>query len=225
MDGDIANLHSKPQGYYEGERTDMLKYIPQGTRTTLEFGCGCGGFSHLVKKEFGTEAWAVEIDPVAAQEASRKLDKVIHADALASMADIPDDHFDCVIFCDILEHLTDPYSLLLAVKPKLTRNGVVVASIPNIRYYRKFVKFVVHGDWQYEDQGILDKTHLRFFTRKSIVATFERLGYGILVMEGMHPTSSRTYRWLNAILFNALADVRYLQFAVVAKPRAGSSGA
>jgi 2-polyprenyl-3-methyl-5-hydroxy-6-metoxy-1,4-benzoquinol methylase len=219
MAGDITDLHSKPQGYYEGERTDMLKYIPPGTRATLEFGCGCGGFSHLVKKRFGTEAWGVEIDPAAAEEASRKLDKVIQGDALASLAQIPDGYFDCAIFCDIIEHLVDPFRLLLAVKPKLTAAGVVIASIPNVRYYRTFVKFALHGDWQYEDQGILDKTHLRFFTRKSIIRTFEQLGYTLLILEGMHSTSSKTYRVLNAILFNALADMRHLQFAAVAKPK------
>jgi 2-polyprenyl-3-methyl-5-hydroxy-6-metoxy-1,4-benzoquinol methylase len=197
----------------------MLKYIPPRVRTTLDFGCGCGGFSSLVKERFGTEAWAVEIEPAAALAASQKLDKVIHGDALAALAQIPDNYFDCVILCDVIEHLVDPYSLLLAVKAKLTSNGVVVASIPNIRYYRAFVKFAVHGDWQYTDQGILDRTHLRFFTRKSIIDTFEQLGYVILVLEGIHATSSRTYRLLNAVLFNKLADMRHLQFAVVAKPR------
>jgi len=144
---------------------------------------------------------------------------VIHGDAVASLVQIPDHYFDCAIFCDIIEHLVDPYSLLLAVKAKLAGNGVVVASIPNVRYYRAFVKFAIHGDWQYEDQGILDKTHVRFFTRKSIIDTFEQLGYTIQVLEGMHATSSRTYRRLNAVLLNRLADMRYLQFAVVAKPR------
>jgi 2-polyprenyl-3-methyl-5-hydroxy-6-metoxy-1,4-benzoquinol methylase len=219
MNTDLANLHKKPEGYYEGNRTDMLKYLPPGIRRSLDFGCGFGRFSHLVKTTFGAETWGVEIDPTAAREAAQRLDTVIQADALASVGQIPDHHFDCVILFDILEHLADPYSLLLTIKPKLTGTGVVVASIPNIRFYRTFWKYVVHGDWEYQDEGILDKTHLRFFTRKSIISTFERLGYRILTLEGMHPTTSRTYRWLNAILLNALADVRYKHFAVVAVPR------
>jgi 2-polyprenyl-3-methyl-5-hydroxy-6-metoxy-1,4-benzoquinol methylase len=194
----------------------MLKYIPQGTRTTPEFGCGCGGFSALLKARLGVESWAVEVDETAAQEASRKLDRVLCADAHASIARIPDNHFDCILFFDVLEHLVDLYSLLLAVKPKLTTAGVIVASIPNIRYYRAFLKLVVHGDWHYEDQGIMDRTHLRFFTRKSIINTFEQLDFRILTIEGIHPTSSRAYRSLNAVLFNALSDVRYKHFAVVA---------
>ncbi len=212
------NTPGKSQGYYESERADMLRYIPATVRTTLEFGCGCGGFSALLKARLGVESWAVEVEKSAAQEAARKLDKVICADAHVAVADLPDHRFDCIIFFDILEHLVDPYNLLRAVKSKLTGTGVVVASIPNVRYYRTFLKFVVHGDWQYEDQGIMDRTHLRFFTYKSIDDTFQRLAYRILTLEGIHPTSSRTYRLLNGILLNALWDLRYQHFVVVAAP-------
>jgi SAM-dependent methyltransferase len=217
--GDITDLHAKPRGYYEGKRPEMLQYIPADTHTTVEFGCGYGEFSRLVKEKFGAEAWAVEIDPTAAREASRRLDRVIQGDALTSLVHLPDRHFDCAIFCDVLEHLVDPYSLLRAVQAKLTSRGVVVASIPNVRYYRAFVKFAVHGDWRYEDHGILDKTHLRFFTRKSIIDTFEQLGYTILVLDGTHPTRRWMYRILNVLLCNALADMRYRQYAVVARPK------
>ena len=224
MTANLSDLHAKPPTYYRAERLDMLKYIPAGARTTLDFGCASGGFSHLVKQKLGTEAWGVEIDAAAAQEAARKLDRVIHADALESLDRIPDEYFDCILCLDLLEHLVDPYGLLLAVKRKLTSQGVVVASIPNIRYYRMLVKLVVHGEWRYEDQGILDKTHLRFFTRKSMGDTFTQLGYEVLVLEGMHPTSSRTYRILNTLLFHALDDVKYLQYAVVARPMGRGEG-
>lgn len=146
---------------------------------------------------------------------------MIHADALESIEQIPDHAFDCVIFFDILEHLVDPYSLLVAVKPKLTQNGVLVASIPNIRYYDTFIDYVVHGNWQYQEKGVLDKSHLRFFTRKSIIRLFGQLGFRILLLEGIHGTKSRTYRRLNRILFNAISDVRYMHFAVVASDQDG----
>jgi 2-polyprenyl-3-methyl-5-hydroxy-6-metoxy-1,4-benzoquinol methylase len=197
----------------------MLRYIPPHTRTTLEFGCGFGGFSALLKNRRGTESWAVEIDDRAAQVAARKLDKVIPGDALASIDQIPDRYFDCIILFDVLEHLLDPYRLLLAVKSKLTPVGVVAASIPNVRYYPTLVDLVVHGNWQYKDEGILDRTHLRFFTQKSIRHMFEELEFRVLTLEGIHAGSSRTYRFLNLISLGALADARYLQFAVVAVPR------
>lgn len=197
----------------------MLKYIPQGTKTILEFGCGFGGFSSLVKEKLGTESWAVEIEKTAAQEAEKKLDKVINADASEALLQIPEDYFDCIVLFDILEHLIDPYGLLCALKTKLTKNGIIVASIPNIRYYRTFVDLVIHGNWDYKEHGILDKTHLRFFTYKSIIKTFNQLGFEMLELEGIHPTSSRTFKILNIIFLNLLSDIRYKHFAVVAKPK------
>lgn len=215
----LDNLSNKPTGYYESNREDMLKYIPQGIKTSLEFGCGFGRFSALVKERFGAEAWAVEIDKKSAKAASEKLDKVINSDAHEAIDKLPDNYFDCVILFDILEHLVDPYLLLISVKKKLTENGVVVTSIPNIRYYRTLVSLVIPGDWDYKGHGILDKTHLRFFTYKSIVKMFNELGFEILLIEGIHPTSSRNFRLLNMLLLNSLSDIKYKHFAAVAKPK------
>ncbi len=197
----------------------MLKYIPQDIKTSLEFGCGYGGFSALLKNRFYTESWAVEINEEAACEAAKKLDKVINSEATKSLDDIPEHYFDCIILFDIIEHLVDPYSLLLALKTKLTGKGVIIASIPNIRYYRALTQLVIHGNWDYKDHGILDKTHLRFFTYRSIVKMLNRLDYRIIKMEGIHPTSSRTFKILNIILLNYFSDVMYKHFAIVARPR------
>lgn len=219
MQTDISNLTNKPNGYYNSMRKDMLKYIPCDAKRTLEFGCGSGRFSKLIKNKFGAETWAVEIDEKSAKLASDKLDKVINCDAHEAINKLPDNYFDCIIFFDILEHLIDPYSLLHAIKTKLTKEGIIVASIPNIRYYRSLVKLVIHGDWDYKDHGILDKTHLRFFTYKSITKLFNELAFEISEIEGIHPTSSRTFKVLNMLLLNAIGDVRYKHFAVVAKPK------
>jgi 2-polyprenyl-3-methyl-5-hydroxy-6-metoxy-1,4-benzoquinol methylase len=214
-----TNMTTKPDGYYDSMRKDMLKYIPRGVKRTLELGCGDGAFSGIVKEEFGAEVWGVEINEESARIASEKLDKVINCEAQEAVDKLPDNYFDCIILFDILEHLIDPYSLLSAIKRKLTKDGVVAASIPNVRFYRSFVKLVVHGEWDYEDHGILDITHLRFFTYNSIVKLFNNLGFEILEIEGIHPTSSRTFKLLNMLLLGAIRDIRYRHFAVVAKPR------
>lgn len=218
MSVDLYNLSNKPTGYYQSIREDMLKFIPDGTNTTLEFGCGFGAFSALLKENFGAETWAVEIDKAAALEAAKKLDRVINADAVASLKDIPDGYFDCIILFDVLEHLVDPYKLLRGLKSKLTAEGVIVASIPNVRFYRNMVDFVIRGNWDYKDKGVLDKTHLRFFTYKSIMKTFSQLGFEVLEIEGINPTSSRNFKVLNWLLFNKISDARYAQYACVAKP-------
>jgi len=197
----------------------MLKYIPRNTKTTLEFGCGFGEFSALLKERFHTESWAVEVNEEAAREAATKLDRVLHEEAFQSLEKIPEKYFDCIIFFDILEHLVDPYTLLRLVKAKLKEKGVIAISLPNIRYYSTFKQFVLHGNWDYTDQGILDRTHLRFFTRKSIVKMFNALDYNIVQMEGIHPTHSRTFKILNILLLNSISDVRYKHFVIVVKPK------
>lgn len=197
----------------------MLRFIPHTVRRTLEFGCGSGNFSALLKERLQTESWGVEIDPKAAAQATKKLDKVIEADAMLAIEEIPENSFDCAIFFDILEHLEDPYTLLTRIKKKMTDHGTIVASVPNVRYYRTMVDLVIHGNWDYKTHGILDESHLRFFTRKSIVKTLDNLDYDIVLIEGMHPTSSRTFTILNAILLGRIADVRYKHYAVVATPR------
>jgi 2-polyprenyl-3-methyl-5-hydroxy-6-metoxy-1,4-benzoquinol methylase len=197
----------------------MLKYIPDGTRATLDVGCGFGGFSAMVKERFNAETWAVEMDKQAAQEAAKRLDKVINSDVTQSIDELPDNYFDCIIFNDVLEHLVDPYSVLVGMKRKLTGKGVIVASIPNVRYYRNLVNFALKGNWDYQDAGTLDKTHLRFFTYKSILKMFEQLGFEVLVIEGIHATRNKKLRVLNILLFKALEDLKYLRFATVARPR------
>ena len=219
MGCDILNQSNRPVGYYENTREEMLRYVSDGARKTLEFGCGTGGFSAMLKDRLGTESWGVEINSTAANKASKKLDKVIASDAMLALAEIPDDYFDCVIFFDVLEHLVDPYALLETIKGKLSEKGVIIASIPNIRYYRILSDLVLRGNWDYKDHGVLDKTHLRFFTKKSIIKVFDRLGYDILKIEGMHPTSSRTFSILNTIMLNRMSDVRYKHFAVVVRPK------
>jgi 2-polyprenyl-3-methyl-5-hydroxy-6-metoxy-1,4-benzoquinol methylase len=199
----------------------MLKYIPQNVKKTLELGCAEGNFSELVKTNFGAECWGVEIYRQAAEVAATKLDKLINADVVKCQDEIPDNYFDCIICNDILEHLVDPYTLLIDLKGKLTAEGVVVASFPNVRYCRNLFKLVVRGNWDYKEHGILDKTHLRFFTYNSLVRMFPRLGYELLTIEGLAPKPSMlslAARIVNILLLNTFKDTLYHHFACVARP-------
>lgn len=221
MEGEMTDLSCKPPTYYQQVRRGMLKYVPRGVRRTLDLGCAEGGFSQLVKAEFGAECWGVEIEQEAAQLAEKKMDRVINADVNLCLDDMPDNYFDCVICNDFLEHLTDPYSLLIRLKKKLTNEGVVVASFPNVRYWRNLYRLVVRGNWDYTDFGILDKTHLRFFTYKSLKKMFPRLGYELLTIEPLPVNTTITstvVRIVNLLLFNIFVDTRYHHFACVARP-------
>lgn len=216
-DTDLSSI--KSESYYQSIREDMLQFIPTRVRRTLELGCGEGGFSSLLKDELNAETWAVEVNENCARKAAARLYKVINDDAFNCLDELPDGYFDCIICFDVLEHLVDPYSLLNSLKSKAAIGGVFVTSIPNIRYYSVFKDFVFHGNWDYKDQGVLDKTHLRFFTYKSILKMWDELGFEILLTKGIHSTRSRTCRILQLLTFNFFSDIRYKHFVSIVRPK------
>jgi 2-polyprenyl-3-methyl-5-hydroxy-6-metoxy-1,4-benzoquinol methylase len=209
--------------YYQHERTEMLAFIPPTVSCTLEIGCGTGGFSLLIKDKMGAETWGVECQPDAAGLATQKLHRVLTGSLESALPDLPISYFDCIIFNDVLEHLVDPYAMLVKVQDLLSKNGVVVASIPNIRHWPEFVDYTLRGNWNYVNAGVLDRTHLRFFTKKSIVATIAQCGYELVTLEGINPHYSRAQKVASLLSMGSLADTLYLQYAVVARPIKGGA--
>ncbi len=209
----------KDEGYYNYERREMIEFIPVQARTVLDVGCGAGAFGMALKESRKAEVWGVEINEEAAHSAKERLDLVLTGDIGSIMSDLPYQFFDCAIFNDVLEHLIDPYHILSSMKAKLSRNGIIVCSLPNIRYYRQLKELLIDKQWQYKEAGILDKTHLRFFTEKSIIDMFRGLDFEILLMKGMNPTRSRNFKLLNMVLLGSLSDARYAKFVCVVKPK------
>lgn len=204
-------------------RSEMLEFIPETATKILDVGCSVGNFGELIKSKRNVEVWGVEIDENASSKASEKLDKVL-CGAFGDKLDLPKNYFDCVVFNDVLEHMIDPFEALEFVKNILSNDGVVVASIPNVRYFDNIWNLIVHQKWEYVDAGILDRTHLRFFTKNSITSTFGDLGYNIEMIEGINPLDihdayyMKKFNFLNLISFKRIEDMRWMQFAVIAKP-------
>lgn len=211
------NLLFKPNDYFNQYRREMLPYIPEHAKIILEVGCAEGLFGAALKHKI-KEVWGVEYDPKQSMKAQNRLDKVFTGDIAEVMMFLPDHYFDCIVCNDVLEHLIDPYTILDSLKQKLTSEGVIVSSIPNIRYFRNLYDFVINKNWDYTDSGIMDKTHYRFFTVKSIRKMYENLGYKIIKHEGINPSRSiRPLLW-NIITLNAFWDIKFCQFATVAQP-------
>jgi 2-polyprenyl-3-methyl-5-hydroxy-6-metoxy-1,4-benzoquinol methylase len=209
---------SKPSEYYSGIREEMIPFIPLNVSKILEIGCGEGNFGAALKNE-GVEVWGIEYSHEEAKVAESKLDKVFAGDVFLHLDKLPDNYFDVIVCNDVLEHLTDPYTVLEKFKSKLTSTGVVVSSIPNIRFFRTFFDFVFRKNWDYTDNGIMDKTHYRFFTVKSIRKMYENLGYEIVRHEGINASRSiRPLLW-NIVMLNSFWDIKFRQFATVARPK------
>jgi ubiquinone/menaquinone biosynthesis C-methylase UbiE len=213
------DLKAKPEEYFSGHRPEMLVYIPVHSKRILEIGCGEGNFGAILKKKLGAEVWGVEYESSQAEMAMAKLDKVFSGDISGLLDQLPGKYFDAIICNDVLEHLTDPYTVLEKLRINLSPQGVMICSLPNIRFFRTFFDFVLHKNWDYTDNGIMDKTHYRFFTVKSIPKMFVNAGYDVLTLEGINPTKSiRPLLW-NLLFLGFFSDIKFRQFAVVARAR------
>ena len=175
--------------YYKGDRQDMLRYVPPFSKRILEVGCGEGAFAQLLLNE-NREIWGVELNEVAAKKASEVLYKV-YVDAIENVInDLPDKYFDLIIFNDVLEHLIDPHEVLAKIRQKLIIKGKIIASIPNLRFAKVMFNLIVKKDFTYTEMGILDSTHLRFFTVKTMRDLFRESGYQIDLVEGINQSRS-----------------------------------
>jgi len=212
------DLEIKPEDYYTLSRPEMMKYIPKEAKVILEVGCGQGNFAYALKQQRqGSEVWGLELAEDEAAEAAQKLDKVLSGSVESQIPKLPENHFEVVIFNDVLEHLLDPYTILQQLKAKLKPGGIVVSSIPNIRYFRNLFDFVWRKNWDYTDNGIMDKTHFRFFTVNSIRKMYEGQGYKVLTHEGINATKSIKPLLFNILFLGKFSDIKYLQFATVAQ--------
>lgn len=221
----LTDLSTKPEAYFSQTRVEMLRFIPPAAARILDVGCGEGVFGAKLKETRHAEVWGVELVDSVADIARGRLDHVFSGDIMQQLNNFPDHHFDCITFNDVIEHIVDPYRMLLALKAKLAVNGVVVCSIPNIRYFRNLYNLVIRGEWRYEEFGILDKTHLRFFTKKSIAEMFESLGYRVVRLEGINATPSWKVALFNVVTLGLFSDTQYLQFCCVAKPHPAANTA
>jgi 2-polyprenyl-3-methyl-5-hydroxy-6-metoxy-1,4-benzoquinol methylase len=116
----------------------------------------------------------------------------------------------------VLEHLINPVVTLAQLRSKLTANGVVVASIPNIRYTPALSKIVFRRDFPQKDFGVFDRTHLRFFTRKSMKRMFKTAGFKMQRMQGINAYYGPLGLILTLVSLGYFADGFYQQYACVA---------
>ena len=202
--------------YYSQTRPEIAAFIPDSIKTILDIGCGQGAFLELVKKQTRAETWGIEVVPEIAENAKDKVDQILIGKIEEVIDSIPNAYFDCITFNDVLEHLLEPTEVLKLIKPKLTNEGIIIASIPNVRFFANLYELIIKKDWEYKDAGILDSTHLRFFTQKSMRRMFENAGYKLIRHEGINEIKSCKFRLFNIFTFRFFDDAKYCQFVCVA---------
>lgn len=201
--------------YYQHYRSEMIPALPDQYAKVLEIGCGEGRFrTHL---SLPHEYWGIEPTALAAKVAEQNLDRVLMGTYEDKKAELPDHYFDLIICNDVIEHMTDPDLFLESIKSKLQAGGAIVASIPNVRHILNLYEVLVKKDWEYKDAGILDRTHFRFFTRKSLLAMLHRHQYEVEFFQGINPYVGDSWmkKLISQVAIGILGqDTRFLQFAV-----------
>lgn len=194
-------MKKKPTGnYYALARTELLPFFTQPVGTVLELGCGEGKTLRLLQhQKLAKKVIGVDIDAHSIERAKKYLDIAIVADVENDALPFNKGQFDVVMLPDILEHLRQPEVLLEKVFRWLKPQGYVIVSVPNVQHI-SVIQNLWRGRWDYTDAGIMDRTHLRFFTRATLTEMLEQAGFSVTTVRyngGYLPGWKGLVNWLS----------------------------
>lgn len=163
--------------------TQIINKVPKYANV-LELGCAHGNMSYVLKQEKQARVIGIEKDKIVAQDAEGVCDYVFveDLDDPHSLDALQFEKFDTITLVDVLEHLKDPKSLLERLKPLLLDEGRLLLSIPNVAHVSVRLELLC-GSFEYEDTGILDRTHEHFYTSESIQLLLRDAGYTVHEMD------------------------------------------
>lgn len=220
--------HPEQQAVYaQVERDELLNLLPHPVSKVLDVGCGKGGFGISARRRLGEKATIVGIEPVhsSADEArSTGVYSEILEGYFPDVLDSSDVKYDLIVFNDVLEHVVDPWHVLETCSGRLAEGGILGAVIPSVQY-APVIWGLLKGRWDYKDTGVLDRTHLRFFTKATVRELFESNGYSVnyLAMGSSIVDKWKTdpllpRRMLKRVLAGLLGDRAYMHVIVLASP-------
>jgi SAM-dependent methyltransferase len=212
---------TKTEAYFDFPRREIAPLLPDRMDRVLEIGCGVGAtFKWL--RGVGRVQYGVGIDlfPDAAERARSVFDVALSGDI--EKMELPEGKFDLIIALDVLEHLVDPWLVIKRLTSILNPGGAMIVSIPNIGHYSVCVPLLLRGQWSYAEDGLLDRTHLRFFNRRTAIELVTSAG---LIMDKLELTRrgprfrSAKARWYSLKLLSRVLPAHLLdwQFLIRAK--------
>jgi SAM-dependent methyltransferase len=207
--------------YYGFLRKELLELIPMSNRegTLLEVGAA-GGRTLVYAKEngFANKVYGIELCKIENSfQNDKKIDSFLIRDIEKIELPYKENFFDVILCADVLEHLVDPWKVLSELRLYLKDGGVLIASIPNIRHYSALKKIFINGSFKYEEAGIFDKTHLRFFCKKDIKMLFESQGYKVINLTNNVVKKGKLSKKVNKITFGIFEEFLVIQYYLVGK--------
>ena len=170
--------HNVPEDYHSKVRVGPLELVPEGRNNILDVGGGVGANAEYLKNAGKAERFSV-VD-LAAQNVLPGVDNAFNGNLedpdLIVRIGREAGPFDVILCLDVLEHLSDPWSVIDLLSDIMVEGGIIVASIPNARNYRLVLPLFFKGEFELEDQGIMDRTHLRWFVHSTARDIMSRNG-------------------------------------------------
>lgn len=217
------NLYDeKTSGYFSRARTEIEPLLPKGKESplrALEIGCSEGHTLDWLKKT-GRCGWVAGVEPYAEMHPGiTSIDQFYKLDIEKKLPDLQFESIDLILCLDVLEHLVNPWETIRKLDSLLKPGGQLIISVPNVRNYHVLTDLVLRGNFSYSESGILDRTHLRFFTRASAIELTETAGAKVSTVLG-----TETDRWQKRVLISlGLGDLITKQFLLSAyKPTANT---
>ena len=213
---------SLPESYFGNVRREIESLLPESTRRVLEFGCAFGGTVRWLRSIRDVErAVGIELMEEAASRAREVFDDVLVTDLARGEPDLSGECFDLVLALDVLEHLPDPHAALRLARRHMAPGATLIVSLPNVAHHSIAVPLLLRGAWEYTDQGLLDRTHLRFFTRRSAINMIVEAGFEVRRLEATRLAprffqalglKGRRWRWYDERLMRAVLPARLVDF-------------
>jgi SAM-dependent methyltransferase len=210
-------MENKSSSYYHNSRSELKLLIPCDVKKVLEVGCGEGAF----RKHFSDDVEYVGVEPNAksAKMASSVFSTVFVGTIESAECNLPNNYYELAVANDVIEHSVDHNEFLRIVRAKLKHKSHFIGSIPNIRSFESLYNLLIRKDWKYTESGVLDYTHLRYFTKLSLERTLEDAGFIDISVRPINKIlPNGKLRFLKAIIINLLQlflgpDIGYAQLA------------
>lgn len=218
----MQTYSDKSGDYFAHARQEIQPLLPQKCGRVLEIGCGSGAtLGWLRQDHHAFRTVGVEIAEAAADKARSFADDVFCLDF--EQRDLPGEteKFDLVLCLDVLEHMVDPWAVVDRLATRyLEAGGTLIVSLPNVRHYSVVLPLLFGGRWDYEDAGLLDRTHLRFFTKTSAQALLSHPQLGAVSCMATGFEGGTLKGVLNAVTFGVFRElVTYQYFLSACKVR------
>lgn len=218
----MQSYSDKSGDYFAHARKEIQPMLPNNLCRVLEVGCGAGTTLGWLREEHHADhVVGIEIAQSAAEKARVFADQVYCFDFESQDLPADESKFDLILCLDVLEHMVDPWAVIDRLATHyLETGGTLIVSLPNVRHYSVVLPLLFGGRWDYEDAGLLDRTHLRFFTKASARALLSHPQFGVVSCTATGFNGWSVKRILNALTLGIFQElVTYQYFLSVSKLR------